>query len=331
VSKYLRGVGVEGEEVCPIAKDGSANCGRIVLHVTSVAVSSVAGVGASHLSATVSSGGGPGAGPLRSTVLCVRARRGVGLPSRDLLGKQDPYVTWTVLGSGGDAVVSGTSTVVRKGGAAPVWPDTDRTRLCFEAGSEGALRLRADVLDEDKGALRDDVIGFGYVEVAPPPRSGAPLPSPPTTLQLQLLQSASGGTTVPIVGSSLEFDTWFDVVRGGRGGVDGMWAVVGWMGWGGGRLWALPSCRALPPSHISPPSIPQHVAQVSPADEAVIVEARRARAKAVPDAALASAIVAGKPSTAAPQAPSAVWGTLWLHVLRGDHLRYNVPMAGCPW
>jgi hypothetical protein len=61
--------------------------------------------------------------------------------------------------------------------------------------------------------------------------------------------------------------------------------------------------------------------QVTPADEGVISAARRTRAKASHETPSEAAVVAGKPATGPPQAPNAVFGVLWMHVIRGDHLR----------
>jgi hypothetical protein len=188
----LAGSGVEGDETCSLVDSKGASCGRVVVHVTTVSVV----IDAFAIVEAV-----------RGFALCLRPCQGQGLPSKELFGKQDPFVSWTVISSSGVAVSVGRSSVVRRGGTDPRWPTTECSRLCFESGA-AAIRVRVDVFDEDKGSFRDDSIGFG----TPTLRLPTSVPTPALLVRLPLLEAVSKGVVAPIVGAVLEFEAWFDVV-----------------------------------------------------------------------------------------------------------------------
>ena len=79
-------------------------------------------------------------------------------------GKQDPYVVWTAQTATGDPLTTAKSTIVTGGGVNPEWPTTDVSRLLFQWRVGTVLRLRVDVLEEDKG-MTDAFIGAGFIDV----------------------------------------------------------------------------------------------------------------------------------------------------------------------
>lgn len=99
-------------------------------------------------------------------VLTVTAVSGHALRSREMFGKQDPYVKFTLLDSDANVMSEGRTATVVKGGREPKWDhDAGSIDMQYSAAPDRQLLLLVEAFDEDKHS-KHDLIGRGEVSLS---------------------------------------------------------------------------------------------------------------------------------------------------------------------